>query len=298
MKNILITLIIFCVSFVGGVLMYAIGEKESLWGIWDDPELFKYLSVSTLTVALYLIYVHRSIVWVNKKVKGDLSSTSFYIKRYGYQLLYSGVGSIILSIFISTIIVWFSQEKLLHQTNYFKVDFYIVLVSSLLIQIIYIVIHFMFSWKEYLFNNQIVLLLDDEKYITFLNVIDESRLMLTAGDVDRSLNSELDKLSISLDDIAYIYSHNKVRFVVCRDECIIPYVDLLLEEWISILPSEDFNAVRRDLIVSKEAVVDAKHLKGSRLELVLDPPYKGKTTLSRVATRYYKSWKSNISHNK
>src|SRR5690606_18903645 len=71
-----------------------------------------------------------------------------------------------------------------------------------------------------------------------------------------------------------------------------------LTKLMAVLPEEHFFLGRRQLIVSQRAVVGVKRLPESRLSLQLLPEYKGRSDLSRVASRAFKQWYRHINDTK
>jgi len=294
MKKLIVVLFIGMLSFVGGLVMYAVGERQTLWQIWADKELSKYLLLSSLSVCIYLLYIHYSTLWVYRRVSWRVINLQYFFICYGGQLLISGLGSIVMALFMASLMSRWYYGLWLHQTSYFNADFYVVLVSTGLLQLFYISLHFFICRQRQDLGIKCQYLAEDKDYRKFR--ISKGVYDITKEQIAESkphLQEQLDNLGIELHDIAYIYSFNKIRFLVMMDSTIIPNIELPLETWAFLLPNDQFLAVRRNLIIAKQTISKEYVIQGSRIGLILHPLFtKGKVTLSRVSTRIYKDWKA------
>lgn len=94
---------------------------------------------------------------------------------------------------------------------------------------------------------------------------------------------------VRLGEVAYFYLSNRKYFLCTHDgEKLI--VEHSITKLMERLPKAHFFIVRRQLIISRKSFDTKKELGGSRWAISLNPPFKGKNSLSRVVTSKLKEW--------
>ncbi len=95
--------------------------------------------------------------------------------------------------------------------------------------------------------------------------------------------------SIKTEEIAYIYSKNKISYFVKNDHQKIAS-DYRLHELESMLDSNVFFRVNRQFIVHLESIESINRHSASRLKLSLNPAFKDDIIVSTEKTRSFKKW--------
>lgn len=288
-------IVLILTSIIGGILMYCIGEDEYPWQMLDDPNLWINLPLAIISVAIYLLFTYASILWVNKRLKSWSSFWNYMQRRLTMQLLYSAIPAIIVAVATAAVIAYFRLDIALWETNYFKVDFYVVLVVTFFIQflcygidVVFFIIRNVKANKGSLYLNFDNNDFENSMYLRSLENV-EKAMSLISLQGDSRLQSVLDSYGIVLNDICYIYSVSKERVIRTPFGNIID-VKETIEEWGALLPPDDFMLVRRDLVVSRSSVKSFKPRCRKTIEIVLYPLYEFESYLSYEATKAFEVW--------
>jgi len=94
---------------------------------------------------------------------------------------------------------------------------------------------------------------------------------------------------IKTEDIAYIYSENKISYFVLNEGRKIPS-DYKLQELELMLDPDQFFRANRQLIVYIDAISEILTYSKSRVKLRLQPPYKSDMVVSTETTPKLKAW--------
>ncbi len=94
---------------------------------------------------------------------------------------------------------------------------------------------------------------------------------------------------IQTDDIAYIYSQNKISYFVSRKGHRIPS-DYKLQDLEQLLSPDNFFRINRQFIVHIDAIKEIKLYTKSRLRLELFPAYKDQIIISTQKSPEFKKW--------
>ena len=97
--------------------------------------------------------------------------------------------------------------------------------------------------------------------------------------------------AIKTEDIAYIYSENKLSFFILRNGKRIPS-DTKLQELEDQLNPEEFFRVNRQFIVHFDSIHEMSAYSKSRIKILLDPPAPSDVVVSTETTRVFKEWLS------
>lgn len=106
----------------------------------------------------------------------------------------------------------------------------------------------------------------------------------------RFLISGVEKfITLQVADIAYFYSENKITFAVTRSgqEHI---VDLSLNKLVDQLDPDRFFRANRQVLLCIDAVVQAEPYFNGKMSVTVNPPYKGRITISEEKLTSFKMW--------
>ncbi|NNE15054.1 MAG: response regulator transcription factor [Saprospiraceae bacterium] len=95
--------------------------------------------------------------------------------------------------------------------------------------------------------------------------------------------------TIEVDNIAYIYSQNKISYFITNDGERIAS-DFKLQDLALKLDPDSFFRANRQFIVSRKSVSEILISSRSRLEIRLNPPYKDQIIISTERTPKFKDW--------
>ncbi|TDQ73665.1 LytTR family transcriptional regulator DNA-binding domain-containing protein [Sphingobacterium yanglingense] len=282
-------------SVLGGILMYCIGEDEYPWQMLDDPNLWINLSLAVISVAVYLLFTYASMIWVHKRLKSWTSFWNYMQRRLTAQLLYSAIPAILVAVAMAAAIAYFQFDTALWKTNYFKLDFYVVLIVTFFIQflcygidiVVFVIRNLKASkgsWRPYFDSDDF----ENLMYLRSMKNIGKAVSLISLQGFSH-LKSVLDGYGIVKDDICYIYSINKERVIRTHLGTIVA-VKETIEEWGALLPPDDFMVVRRDLVVSRASVKSARPRCRKTTNIELDPPYEYDSHLSYDASKAFELW--------
>lgn len=288
-------MVLFLTSVLGGILMYCIGEDEYPWQMLDDPNLGINLPLAVISVAIYLLFTYASMIWVHKRLRSWTSFWNYMRRRLTMQLLYSAIPAILVAIATAAAIAYLRLDIALWDTNYFKVDFYVVLLVTFFIQFLCYGMDIVFfiirnlkvssgSWRPYFDSNDF----ENLMYLRSMKNIGKAASLISLQGGDH-LKSILDSYGIEKDDICYIYSINKERVIRTHLGTIVA-VKETIEEWGVLLPPDDFMVVRRDLVVSRASVISFTPRCRKTTNIVLHPSYEYESHLSYDASKAFGVW--------
>lgn len=288
-------MLLLLTSVLGGVLMYCIGEDEYPWQMLDDPHLWINLPLSIMSVAIYLTFTYASMLWVHNYLKNWTSFWNYMKRRLLIQFVYSAVPAVLVAVVTAATIVFFRLDIALWQTNYFKVDFYVVLLTTFFIQFLCYGLDILFfvirnlktsngSWRPHFDSNDF----DNYMYLRSLENVQNVGYLISLQGYSH-LETVLESYGITQEDICYIYSVNKER-VIRTPVGVIVAVEETIEEWAALLPPDDFMMVRRNLLVSRASVKSFKPRCRKTTDIVLHPPYEYESHLSYDASKAFELW--------
>lgn len=94
---------------------------------------------------------------------------------------------------------------------------------------------------------------------------------------------------VTITDIAYFYTEEKVNFLITFDNERYP-VDYSLDDLQAILDSRNFFRINRQFIINFEAIENMIAYSKSRVKLDLNPPSKFETVVSTERSPIFKKW--------
>lgn len=95
--------------------------------------------------------------------------------------------------------------------------------------------------------------------------------------------------SLQVNDIAYIFSQNKISYFVSQDGSRIPS-DYSLKDIIKLLNPNHFFRANRQYIVHIDSIENIKRHDASRVKLYLNPPVADDIVVSTEKTKKFKEW--------
>ena len=95
--------------------------------------------------------------------------------------------------------------------------------------------------------------------------------------------------SLQVNDIAYIFSQNKISYFVSQDGSRIPS-DYSLKDIIKLLNPKHFFRANRQYIVHIDSIENIKRHDASRVKLYLNPPVADDIVVSTEKTKKFKEW--------
>lgn len=282
-------IVLLILSVVGGFMMYLINEEDGIFEIWQDNNLFVNLGSSIFSVALFL-YASYQLAKITPRILPFRKRTvAYYLKFFCLQFLISGGGSLLLAIAFAAAIVYRNNGIWLGETSYFRVDFFFVCLAVIALQIILFMFYFFCSFQQvHDDQNREQDMEQEADYVRLLEEVKVYQLTLGEGLLDIPCLEKLE--GIDVDDIDYIYSEQKMRFIQSKSQGKTMLDGITLEKLIGLLPKEGFFLAGRHLIVSRKAIVSYSRLEDYSIQLILDPPIHLKTKLSETATRLFKTW--------
>lgn len=281
-------LIVFLLLIIaGGFIMYLVKEEKSIFDNCNDPFLFKSLFICILSVSTFLLVSYHSRKLVSIILPSRQQKAVHYLQYFILQFLISG-GMGVLTAFSTAALIGYAQSSLgFGHTSYFNIDIYFVLLSVVFIQFLFFTV--------YVFNPVILgsskarkhSLLESD-YINLLHEVDISQHEME-GQESGTVN--LNAINgIPLDEISYIYSEQKIRYIQSDSQGKSMYEGHTLIELTSLLPPDEFFLAGRHLIVGRKAIKSVRRLPNYHLELELEPPFHLKLSLSESATKLFKIW--------
>lgn len=282
-------LLFILLSIAGGLMMYLINEQESIFEILDDEYLIKDLSVSIASVALFLFVSYQSTTFIFRLVPLDRAKVSHYFWYFMLQFVISGGVSLLTAISSAALIVYLRSGVWLGDTSYFNVDIYFVLLAVVFVQLVLFLIYFFITLIQWQYPPDSTEDYDEQDdYIRLLEEVAVYKLEMGNKESEQQYLHDLD--GIGVDDIAYIYSEHKIRYIQ-SDTCgKTMFEGCTLSALILLLPPDQFFLASRHLIIARRAVKSANRLPNYHIELELDPPLNLKTRLSEKATKLFKTW--------
>lgn len=283
-------------SIIGGFIMYLIGEQESLSEIWNDPKLIQNLTISIISVNIFLRIALSSMRWPLRLVPFKQRKLSYYIRLGLCHFVFCGTLLLLVAVLIAYIVLLIFQDTSIMDTAYFKGEIYFVWVAILCLQVVFFMINMMLSltwpedpiWEEDWSDNLVYE--EEEDYKELLHELQflrsglqEEIRLLPAGYVQ-------DVEGISTEDIAYIFSFLKIRELRTVNGEKFSCDSRTVLGWAALLSPEDFFLAGRHLLISRRAVKSVHRLPNYKLELELEPTFEHKRTLSEEVTKEFKSW--------
>lgn len=250
------------------IVMY--GVEKPLFHVLLTPIYYIAMAASVLIAFILMSFVR----WINTRLDRRFDWMQKPMERTGLQVLLGWVAPGLLAFLLA--FVYFSARNMnILDTLYLRFDYPIILVLILLLNFYYLAYYFFVKMQF------------AEKKVVNSPIASEE----INGEVHASflVNQGARSIPVPIRDIAYFFregSHNFLRTFNGDDYMYVQSLD----EVQALLPALDFFRANRQMLVSKKACRHFEPLPYNKLELFLEPTFKGSIIISQKRNRSFRDW--------